>query len=136
MKNTIFCDKNKYVHFLGLTTQGSIHDLELIRIEFNMKYDWFANFNCMLDLGYLGFNNDYKTKTTIIPIKKPSKQELTDEQKLYNQKVSSERVVVENSICGIKRFSILVQRYRNKIFYFEDLIIRVAAGIWNFHIST
>ena len=136
MKNSIFCDKNKYIHFLGYTTQGSIHDLELIRIEFNTKYDWFANLNCMVDLGYLGFNNDYKTKTTIIPIKKPNNQELTNEQKLYNQKVSSERVVVENSICGIKRFSILVHRYRNKIFYFEDLIIRVAAGIWNFHIST
>jgi hypothetical protein len=134
MKNTLFCDKSKYVHYLSFTTQGSIHDLELIRIEFNVTFNWFKKFNCIIDLGYLGFDKDYVTKSTLIPIKKPKNQQLTDDQKMYNKNVSSERIVIENSICGVKRFSSLVNRYRNKIFNFDDLIIRVATGIWNFHL--
>lgn len=135
IKNTVITDKSKYIHFLGLTTQGSIHDLELIRIEFNPKLPWFAYLVCLVDLGYLGFKDDFCPKELEIPIKKPKNQELNSEQKDFNRTLSQVRVIVENAICGIKRWAILCQRYRNKRLNFDDLIIRVAAGIWNLHLS-
>ena len=60
---------------------------------------------------------------------------LTEEQKQFNKKQSQRRVVVENAICGIKRWAALNQRYRNKKRDFDDLIIRIAAAIWNLHLS-
>ncbi len=40
IKNTVTCDTQKFIHFLGLTTQGSIHDLELLRLDFDPKLAW------------------------------------------------------------------------------------------------
>jgi len=72
IKNTVMSDPQKFVHYLGLTTQGSIHDLELLRIEFNPRYTaWFAPFDCIVDLGYLGFENDFygeEVGALVIPI--------------------------------------------------------------------
>ena len=135
IKNTVISDKAKFIHFLGLTTQGSIHDLELLRIEFDPRKSWFAPFNCLVDLGYLGFEKDFKPQNIDIPFKKMKKLPLTDEQKQFNKKQSQRRVVVENAICGIKRWAALNQRYRNKKRDFDDLIIRIAAAIWNLHLS-
>ncbi len=135
IKNTVISDKEKYIHFLGLTTQGSIHDIELLRIEFDPKFLWFSALECYADLGYLGFGTDFNPKALHIPIKKPKNAELSAEQKTFNQGLSRLRVKVENAICGIKRWSILCQRYRNKKTNFDDLIIRIAAGIWNLHLS-
>lgn len=134
IKNTVICDTQKFIHFLGLTTQGSIHDLELIRLDFDPKLAWFKTFKCLVDLGYLGFEKDFKVKTLEIPIKKPKNEALNNEQKEFNKNQSSKRVIVENAICGIKRWTCLYQRYRNKKLNFEDKIIRIAAGIWNLHL--
>ncbi len=121
---------------MGKTTQGSTHDISLLRHEFPEKdYSWFADLTCYIDLGYLGFANSYPESQPKIPSKKPKNQLLTPEQKEYNRLLASQRIVVEHAIGGLKRFHSLVNRYRNKRLDFEDLIIRVAAVIWNFHVS-
>lgn len=136
IKNTVITDPQKFVHYLGLTTQGSIHDLELLRLEFTPRYpNWFKPFDCRVDLGYLGFENDFHPQHLNIPIKKKKNTPLTQEQKTLNQQQASARVLIENAIGGIKRWASLTQRYRNKKRDFDDLIIRIAAGIWNLHLA-
>lgn len=136
VKNTIICDQDKYIHFLGITTQGSTHDISLLRHEFPTKEDtWFEDLTCYIDLGYLGFAKSYPESHPQIPIKKRNKQSLTPAQKEHNRLLVQRRIVVEHAIGGLKRFHSLVNRYRNKRFYFEDLIIRIAATLWNFHLS-
>ena len=72
-----------------------------------------------------------------IPFKKPYKTEknpdpqLTPEQKEHNKSVSKIRVKVENAIAGIKRYYILVQKFRNKSTLLWDKAIFLAAGLWN-----
>ncbi len=76
-----------------------------------------------------------------IPIKKPRKSkgnpnpQLTDEQKAANKAVSQVRIFVEHAIGGLKRYNILVQRFRNHKENFEDDVIGIAAGLWNFALS-
>jgi len=141
IKNTILSDLDKYIHFLGKTTQGSIHDYWLFNFEFDPKQPWFAFITLLVDLGYLGIAKDYLIKELHIPHKRPRKTkknptpQLTDQQKEENKVLSSVRVIVENAICGLKRFSILVQRFRNKIEGFDDLVVEIAAGIWNLHLK-
>jgi len=89
-------------------------------------------------LGYLGFDKDYETFSLHIPYKKPYKTKnnpnpkLTIQQKQHNTAVGSVRVKVENTIGGIKRYRILVQKFRNKCEKTRDDVIFIAAGLWNF----
>jgi hypothetical protein len=76
-----------------------------------------------------------------VPVKKPRKSkknpnpQLTDEQKETNQAISQVRIFVENAIGGIKRYNILVHRFRNHKANFEDDVIAICAGLWNFALS-
>ena len=95
----------------------------------------------MFALGYLGIQSDYAGDQVEIPIRKPRKSkknpnpQLTAEQKATNKALSQVRIFVENAIGGIKRYNILVHRFRNHKANFEDDVIGICAGLWNFALS-
>lgn len=138
VKNTVISTTSQIILFLGFTVLGATHDYSLFKKEFPPNLDWFSQLNVWIDLGYLGFAKNYEVKDLQIPFKKPRKSkknpdpQLTSEQKAHNKEVSKVRVKVENSIGGIKRYNILVQRFRNKSIELRDKAIFLAAGIWNF----
>ncbi len=138
IKNTVISTTSQIILFLGYTVLGATHDFSLFKKEFTPHLDWFSELRVWIDLGYLGFAKNYEVKNLQIPIKKPYKTnknpdpQLTPEQKTYNKEVSKTRVKVENAIGGIKRYGILVQRFRNKSEQLRDKAIFLAAGIWNF----
>lgn len=113
----------------------------MFKNEFEPKLNWFKNFSVYVDLGYLGFANDYETKALFIPHKKPKKSknnpnpELTKEQKEYNKKVFSTRVIAEHAIAGMKRYGCFANRYRNKIDSTEVSFKTLSAALWNFNLS-
>lgn len=72
-----------------------------------------------------------------IPIKrkrvpKGQTNQLSEEQKAYNKATGQERISVEHSIAGMKRYRILEHRNRIKSKKVLDLIIGICAGLWNF----
>ncbi|MGB0839493.1 MAG: transposase family protein, partial [Chitinophagales bacterium] len=83
---------------------------------------------------------DYQGETNI-PNKKPRKSKnnpepiLTEKQKEENTTMSKVRIFVENAISGIKRYFILVHKFRNKKKNFDDDVIAIATGLWNLHIT-
>ncbi|MDQ7091026.1 MAG: transposase family protein [Methylococcales bacterium] len=105
---------------MGVSFPGKNHDYGMFKKEFNPELNWFSNFNIFIDLGYLGFNNEYKTNSVNIPHKKPNKSKhnpnptLTENQKKENKEMSRERVIVEHVIGGMKRYRCLVDKFRNK----------------------
>ncbi len=138
IKNTLIVGKKKYIHFLGHTTQGSVHDLRLLEFDLdNVLQVIFQNITLFLDLGYTGIEKYFKIMDLIIPIKKPRKSEnnptpeLTKEQKDFNKNMSSERVAVEHVIGTIKRFKILTDVFRNNGENDENLFIEIIAGVHN-----
>ena len=48
--------------------------------------------------------------------------------------MAQQRVFIEHAIGGLKRFRILSDRFRNKIFSLYDQILEVCAGLWNFYL--
>jgi len=110
----------------------------MLQDEFPPSFPWFENISVWIDLGYIGFAKDYECKKLKIPFKKPYQTknnpnpQLTPEQKAYNKFVSQTRVFVENAIAGIKRYNVLVQKFRNKGKLLRDQAIFLAAGLWNF----
>lgn len=112
----------------------------MFKKEFNPKLKWFETFNILVDLGYKGFDKDYKIGIISIPHKKPRKSknnpnpQLTQSQRYENREMSKKRVIVENVIAGMKRLKCVSDRYRNHIKELKDVFILLAAGLWNFNV--
>lgn len=141
VKNTVMTTLDKTILFLGKTFAGHTHDYTMLKQEFPSEMSWFMLLQVLVDLGYQGILSDYVGDEIQIPHKKPrtSKKNpvttLTDEQKAENRALSQIRILVENAICGLKRYNILVHRFRNHRNSFDDDVIAIAAGLWNFNLS-
>lgn len=131
----IITTKDKRIRYLSSVYVGKAHDYGILKVEFPPEQRWFEDLEVRLDLGYQGFETDYTCKKLYIPHKKPKKAELTQEQKAENKVVSSERITVEHSIGGMKRYRILSERLRVHDFELYDDILNVCAGLWNFYLE-
>ena len=84
------------------------------------------------DTGFDGLQRDYVNVET--PHKKPKGGELTAKQKHENRAFAKERVVVEPSFSGLKRYRIASDVYRNRIKDFDDRTMVTSARLWNFYL--
>ncbi|MFN4257563.1 MAG: transposase family protein [Saprospiraceae bacterium] len=130
----IISTKDKRIHYLSQVYVGKAHDYAILKEEFPPEKAWFEGLVVRLDLGYQGFEKDYKCSKVFIPHKKTKNTELTDLQKTENKGVSRERICVEHSIGGMKRYRILSERLRVHDFKLYDDVLCVCAGLWNFYI--
>jgi hypothetical protein len=89
--------------------------------------------NISLDRGYEGVQKDYPELNTTTPYKKRRGQGLTPEQKSFNRKLASERVVVEHSISRLKKFRIVGEKFRNRLRW-HDTTTDIVAGLVNYRI--
>ena len=129
---------------MGLTTQGSMHDYQLLKEELHWyegQKNWFELLEIYVDLGYKGIDKEFLIKKLNIPFRKPRKTkkdpvpQLTEEQKLHNKAVSQTRILVEHAIGSMKFFNVLKQDYRNRRCGFDDLSIEICAGLHNLYIK-
>ncbi len=131
---------DKFIVFLGRTFSGHNHDYSMLKHELPPELDWFSDLEVWVDLGYQGILSDYEGELIDIPHKKPRKSkknpnpELTEEQRSENKAVSQVRIFIEHAIGGMKRFNILVQRFRNRKHNFEDDSVGICAGLWNLNL--
>lgn len=123
------------IKYLSHSINGKTHDFNLLKMLFNPDVNWFEKFNIKLDSGYTGFGKIYSSKSLAIPYKKSKNNPLSEDQKQFNKELSSKRIVVENSIGGMKRYHILSNRLRLHNIDFYDKILGVCAGLWNFYLS-
>ena len=131
----IISDKRTKIRYLSHYRVGKTHDYRFLKEEFPPKQNWFAKFNVRVDLGYLGIVKDYVCKSIMIPHKKSKKHQLTDQQKRENQSFAAERVAVEHSLDGLKRYRFLSDRLRTLDLDLYDNILQVCAGLWNFYLA-
>lgn len=85
------------------------------------------------DLGFQGLQNEFVNIQ--LPHKKPKGKELTEQQKQENREFSRQRVVCEHAHAGMKRYNAVSDVYRNRVPNFDDLLMLVAAGLWNLYLE-
>ena len=107
---------------------GKQHDFKLFK-QSNVRFK--PDTNAMTDTGYQGLQKIHYNSS--MPRKKSKKKPLNKEDKQYNRRLSSTRVVNENVIGMIKRFKIVADRYRNRRKRFS-LRFNLIAGICNFEL--
>ena len=133
----------KRIVYLGLPYRGSTHDFSMLKDEFTPAAgDWFLDKQVWVDLGYQGFDKNYLIKDLQIPTKRPRRKnkndpkiEFTEEQKMHNKSVGSNRIYVEHAIGGMKRFNFLSGQLRCRDLRFYSIVMGVCAGIWNFQLT-
>ncbi len=87
----------------------------------------------MYDLGFFGVETDYSKQKSSLPIKRKKNQILTKKEEEYNRNHSSRRIVVEHSICRLKKYRIMNDVFRNKLKKY-DRISDMITGLVNYRI--
>ncbi len=87
----------------------------------------------VFDLGYLGVGKDYPEQIAFIPNKKKKDQGLSAEEKECNKSHSKRRVVIEHTICRMKKYRILADVSRNRLRK-HDRVSDIVSGLVNYRI--
>jgi DDE superfamily endonuclease len=85
------------------------------------------------DLGFQGLQNEFEN--IYLPHKKPRGKELSEQQQQDNRALSAQRVNCEHAHAGIKRYNAVASICRNRVTDFDDHLMLVAAGLWNFYLE-
>lgn len=130
-KNILLSDsKRGYVHFLGRTQPGSVHDKEAADQE---ALRGTSDIDIGGDLGFLGY--EAGNARIILPSKKPKGAELSGALKQQNAIFSGIRIKVEHAICGVKRSRIASDTFRNTKKGYADISMLVACGLHNYRVN-
>lgn len=128
-KNVIVSDEKKRILFLSPTKSGRRHDKRIVDKSILKVPDDVGKW---VDTGFQGLDKLYQN--VVMPKKGTKRCPLSQGDKANNHIISSFRVVVEHALAGIKRFRILTDVLRNKIGMFDDLLMEVCSGLWNYHL--
>ena len=85
----------------------------------------------MFDLGYLGVEKDYPKQTSSIPNRKKRNQKLSEEETEYNKNHSKKRIVIEHTICRLKKYRIMSDVFRNRLKKYNR-ISDIVSGLVNY----
>jgi hypothetical protein len=122
--------KGEILHKSRHHKKGRQHDYTVYKDEQPQTPSQVEN---VLDLGYSGCKKDFPTVKYSLPVKKKRNIDLTEDEKEYNKNHSRQRVIIEHTICRIKKFCIMGTKYRNKLKRY-DHISDIVSGLVNYRI--
>lgn len=136
VKSLLLTNAKKRILYVSELYEGSVHDYHLLQDCFNAGQDWFKQKIIRLDLGFQGFKDLYRCKKVYIPHKKKrcakgESNELNEQQKATNKEQAGQRIKIEHSIGGMKRYRILSHRLTFKSMTTINCIVGICAGLWN-----
>ena len=87
----------------------------------------------VFDLGYLGVEKDFPEQISSLPNRKKRNQELSEEEKDYNKNHSKKRIVIEHTICRLKKYRIMSDVFRNRLRKYNK-VSDIVSGLVNYRI--
>jgi hypothetical protein len=87
----------------------------------------------VFDLGYIGVEKDFPDQISSLPNRKNRNQELSDDHKNYNKNHSKKRIVIEHTICRLKKYKIMSDVFRNRLRKYNK-ISDIVSGLVNYRI--
>jgi len=89
----------------------------------------------VFDLGYLGVETAFPEQLSVLPYRKKRNLYLSQGEKEYNKFYSKKRIVIEHTICSLKKYSrILSDAFRNKLMKKHNKVSDIVAGLVNYRI--
>lgn len=133
IKDQIVVNEHGRIRQISDSVPGSTHDLTLLRQSGVVK-ELPPGVTATADCGYRGLQNDFPNHSVALPYRPKSGEQLLPEEKFQNHFVSSLRIVVENTLCELKHFQILVARFRHRLERHTE-VIKAIVGIVNHRID-
>lgn len=131
-KSIVMSDEKKHILYLAQAKSGRRHDKRIV--DKNLIANHIPeNVTAWTDTGFIGMQAVHAN--TIMPKKAVKNRPLTTEEKADNRIIASIRIVSEHAIGGMKRFRAASDIYRNKLSNMDDQLMRISAGLWNFHLQ-
>jgi len=113
--------------------KGRRHDYDIYKKNHSVTPKQVLN---VFDLGYLGVEKDFPGQLSALPYKKQrNQQELSAEEKDYNTFYSKKRIMMEHTICRLKKYRIFADIFRNKLRRYSK-VSDIVSGLVNYRIMT
>jgi IS5 family transposase len=125
-KTQIIVNEHGQIRHLSQSTPGSVHDLKHFR-QSGAKKLIPTETTVGGDAGYDGLGHDLPDHSVITPFKARRNHPLNEEQKLLNREFARLRIVVENTLCQLKHFKVLADRFRHTLAGYDDAFRAVVA---------
>jgi hypothetical protein len=122
--------KGKILHKSKHHKKGRQHDYTVYKDEHPVTPPNVKNY---YDLGYVGIEKGFPDIKAVLPIKKKRNIELTKKEKRYNKRHRRQRVIIEHTICRIKKFNVMGNKYRNRLKRY-DIMSDIVSGLVNYRI--
>ena len=87
------------IHKVG-HKKGRRHDYDIYKKNNPLVPKYVVN---VFDLGYLGVEKDYSEQLSSLPNRKKRNLDLSAEERYYNKDHSKRRIVIEHTICRLKK---------------------------------
>jgi hypothetical protein len=111
--------------------KGRKHDYDIYKHNHPITPPQVEN---IFDLGYFGVQKDFATTVkSVLPIRKSRNNMLSYEETTYNKKHSRLRIIIEHTICRLKKFGIMGTRFRNKLRKYNNAS-DIVSGLLNFRL--
>ncbi len=130
VKNQLVVNNQGYIiHKLG-HKKGRRHDYVIYKKNRPITPKDVVN---VFDLGYLGVEKDFPEQLSALPYRKKRNQKLSQEEKDLNKSHSKRRIVIEHTICKLKKYRIMSDIFKNRLRKY-DKVSDIVAGLINYKI--
>src|SRR6185437_11935214 len=130
VKNQLVVNNYGYIIHKADHKKGHRHDYNINKKNHPVTPKDVVN---VYDLGYLGVEKDFPEQLSALPYKKKRNSELSAEEKDYNKLHSKKRIVIEHTICRLKKSMVQSDIFRNKLKKYDG-ISDIVAGLINYRI--
>ena len=131
IKNQLMVNNHGYIIHKTNHKSGRRHDYTIYKNNHPVTPKQVVN---IFDLGYLGIEKDFPAQLSSIPNrKKRNMQQLSDDHKEYNKSHAKKRIVIEHTICRLKKYRIMNDVFRNKLRKY-DQASDIVSGLVNYRI--
>ena len=131
VKNQIMVNNRGYIIHKANHKKGKRHDYDVYKRNHPVTPKQVVN---VIDLGYLGVEKDFPQQLSALPHKKKRNHpDISQEEKEYGKIHSKKRIIVEHTICRLKKYRIMSDIFRNKLRKYNK-ILDIVAGMVNYRI--
>ena len=128
-KEIMVNEQGKILYKSGYKT-GHKHDYNIYKSNRPLTPKKVEN---VFDLGFLGVEKDFPEQKSSFPFKRKRNKSLSAEEKEYNRNHAKARVIVEHTICSIKKFRIMSLIFRNRLKRYNR-ISNIVTGLVNYRV--
>jgi hypothetical protein len=128
VKNQFMVNNRGYILHKSTHKKGRRHDCDIYKENNPVIPKEVVN---VVDLGYLGIEKDFPDQLSALPYRKKRNKDLSQEEKEYNKFHARKRIVIEHTICRLKKHKILSDVFRNKLKKYNK-VSDIVAGLVNY----